>query len=107
MKWMHAAYIPTQVQDRGNFEEIYTFLNWLMSGAYSAAISPLRGYVSGRPDLGVEYAKSMGLGDDVGMAIAEAQDKLKNKFSHEQMWFTAVPEHLQDIQAATDRVLNA
>ncbi|MDA1356608.1 MAG: extracellular solute-binding protein [Proteobacteria bacterium] len=107
MKWMHAAYIPTQVQDRGNFEEIYTFLNWLMSGAYAAAISPLRGYVSGRPDLGAEYAKSMGLGEDVGIAIAEAQDKLKTKFSHEQMWFTAVPEHLQDIQAATDRVLNA
>ncbi len=107
MKWMHACYIPTQAADRGNLEEIYTFLNWLMSGAYAAAISPLRGYVSGRPDLGAEYAKSMGLGDDVGAAIAEAQDKLKYKFNHEQMWFTAVPEHLQDIQAATDRVLNA
>ena len=107
MKWMHACYIPTQAADRGNLEEVYTFLNWLMSGAYAAAISPLRGYVSGRPDLGAEYAKSMGLGDDVGKAIAEAQDKLKYKFSHELMWFTAVPEYLQDIQAATDRVLNA
>lgn len=107
MKWMHACYIPTQVEDRGNFEEIYTFLNWLMSGSYAAAISPLRGYVSGRPDLGAEYAAANGLGDAASTAIAEAQGKLKHKFSSELMWFTAVPEYLSDIQAAMDSVLNA
>ena len=107
MKWMHACYLPTQVADRENYEEIHTFLNWILSGSYAAAISPLRGYVSGRPDLGADYATANGLGDEAGTAIQEAQDKLKHKFSHEQMWFTAVPKYLPEIQAAMDRVLNA
>ena len=53
-------------------------MNWILSGAYASAISPLRGYVSGRPDLGAQYAKDNGLGDDVGVAIAEAEAKIAN-----------------------------
>ena len=75
------------------------------SGGYAAAISPLRGYVSGRPDLGAQYAKDNGMGDDVGAAIAEAEAKIANKFSHEDFWFIAVPEYLEDMQGQMDRVL--
>ncbi|MGD9538178.1 MAG: PotD/PotF family extracellular solute-binding protein [Alphaproteobacteria bacterium] len=107
MKWMHACYIPAQVEERGNFEEVYKTLNWILSGSYAAAISPLRGYVSGRPDLGAEYAQEKGLGEDVATAISEAQDKLKFKFAKELFWFTGAPDNLPDIQAAVDRVLNA
>ena len=107
MKWMHACYIPAQAKERGNLDEIYKALNWILSGSYAAAISPLRGYVSGRPDLGAEYAKEKGLAADVGTAIAEAQAKLEKKFAKELFWFTGKPDHLEDIQAATDRVLNA
>lgn len=107
MKWMHGCYIPAQVKDRGNIEEVYKALNWILSGSYAAAISPLRGYVSGRPDLGAEYAKQKNLGPDVAKAIEETQAKLKIKFAKELFWFTGKPDHLEEIQAATDRVLNA
>jgi spermidine/putrescine-binding protein len=105
MKWMHGCYIPTQAKDRGTHEASYTLMNWILSGAYAAAISPLRGYVSGRPDLGAQYAKQNGLGGDVSVAIEQAQAKLKNKFSHEDFWFVAVPEYLEDMQGQMDRVL--
>jgi len=108
LKWMHGCYIPAQVKDRGNWEEIYKTLNWILSGSYAAAITPLRGYISGRPDLAVEYAKSKGSTDEtVATSIKEAEDKLKYKFAKELSWFTGAPDNLPDITAAMDRVLNA
>lgn len=107
LKWMHGMYVPVQAAERGNWDAIYTTLNWIMSGSYAAAISPLRGYISGRPDLGAEYAKEKGLGDEAAKAIKEAQDKLEYKFAKELAWFTGAPDNLEDIQAAMDRVLNA
>ena len=106
LKWMHGIYIASQVEDRGNLEEVNTAINWFLSGAYASAITPLRGYLNGRPDLAVEYNNSKGLGDISGtMAAAEA--KMATKFAKEDFWFSAVPEHLQDMQAQMDRVLNA
>ena len=102
---MHGCYIPTQAKDRGTLEASYTLMNWILSGGYAAAISPLRGYVSGRPDLGAQYAKANGLGSEVGTAIAEAEAKIANKFSHDDFWFIAVPEYLEDMQGQMDRVL--
>jgi hypothetical protein len=96
-----------QAAERGNWDAIYKTLNWIMSGSYAAAISPLRGYISGRPDLGAEYAKEKGLGDEAAQAIKEAQDKLEYKFAKDLSWFTGAPDNLPDIQAAMDRVLNA
>ena len=86
MKWMHGCYIPTQAKDRGTLEASYTLMNWILSGGYAAAISPLRGYVSGRPDLGAQYAKANGLGSDVGTAIAEAEAKIANKLIGATYW---------------------
>ncbi len=107
MKWMHGCYVPAQVADRGNFEEVYKALNWILSGSYAAAISPLRGYVSGRPDLGAQYAKEKGLDAAAAAAIDEAQAKLGKKFAKDLFWFTGAPDHLAEIQAATDRFVNA
>ena len=105
-KWMHAAYIPAQAVERGNLEAVYTTLNWFLSGGYAAGITPLRGYVNGRPDLAVEYAERNGLGD-ISAEMAAAQAKHELKFAKEDFWFSAVPEHLQEMQAQMDRVLNA
>ena len=107
LKWMHACYIPTQVADRDRLEDVYTALNWILSGSYAAAITPLRGYVTGRPDLGEQYAEEHELGPNTAKAIDGALSKLDVKFAKEDFWFNAVPEHLQDIQAQMDRVLNA
>lgn len=105
-KWLHAAYIPAQVEDRGNLEEVYTALDWFLSGGYAATITPLRGYLNGRPDLAVEYASVKGM-DDISTEMEAAQAKMKLKFAKEDFWFSAVPEHLQEMQAQMDRVLNA
>lgn len=105
-KWMHAAYITAQVEDRGNLDEVYTALNWFLSGGYAATITPLRGYLNGRPDLAVDYAKSNGM-DDISAPMAEAEEKMKLKFAKEDFWFSAVPDNLQEMQAQMDRVLNA
>ena len=104
---MHACYIPTQVHDRGNLEQVHTALNWILSGSYAAGITPLRGYVTGRPDLAKDYAAEHGLGDNVGVAIDEALVKVRLKFAKEDFWFSAVPSNLQEMQAQMDRVLNA
>jgi hypothetical protein len=106
LKWMHAVYIPSQVEERGNIEEVYTAINWFLSGGYAYAITPLRGYLNGRPDLAVPYAKSNGL-DDISEAMKEAEEKMALKFAKEDFWFSAVPENLQEMQAQMDRVLNA
>jgi len=105
-KWMHAAYITSQVEERGNLEEVNTALNWFLSGSYAAAITPLRGYLNGRPDLAVDYANSNGL-DDISATMDAAQEKMALKFAKEDFWFSAVPENLQEMQAQMDRVLNA
>ena len=95
------------MKDRGNLDDVYAALNWILSGSYAAAITPLRGYVSGRPDLAKHYAVENDLGSDVGIAIDEALAKVDFKFAKEDFWFNAVPTHLQEMQAQMDRVLNA
>ena len=105
-KWMHAAYITSEVEERGNLDEVYTALNWFLSGGYASTITPLRGYLNGRPDLAVEYANSNGM-DDISSTMDAAQEKMKLKFAKEDFWFSAVPDNLQEMQAQMDRVLNA
>ena len=78
---MHACYIPTQVADRDRLEDVYTALNWILSGSYAAAITPLRGYVTGRPDLGKQYAEEHELGPNTAKAIDGALSKLDVKFA--------------------------
>ena len=105
-KWMHGIYITSQVEDRGNLDEVYTALNWFLSGGYASAITPLRGYLNGRPDLAVDYNNSNGL-DDISVSMEAAQEKMALKFAKEDFWFSAVPDNLQEMQAQMDRVLNA
>ena len=105
-KWMHAAYITSEVEERGNLDEVYTALDWFLSGGYASTITPLRGYLNGRPDLAVEYANSNGM-DDISSTMDAAKEKMKLKFAKEDFWFSAVPDNLQEMQAQMDRVLNA
>lgn len=93
--------------DRGNLEQVNKALNWILSGSYSAGITPLRGYVSGRPDLGLEYAAEHNLGDSVTQAISAAQDKIDFKFNKEHYWLNSVTDHVEEMQAQMGRVLNA
>jgi spermidine/putrescine-binding protein len=106
-KWMHAQYVPTPVKDSGNLDQVYKALDWFLGGSYATQITPLRGYVNARPDLGIEYAKEHGLGEDVIVSLDKAKLTVRKKFSKDLYWLSAVPEHLDAMVEAMDRVLNA
>jgi putative spermidine/putrescine transport system substrate-binding protein len=106
-KWAHGCYIPTQVRDRDKLDQVYTALNWIVGGGYAVLISPLRGYVTARPDLGKTYAAEHGMPDQVTKALDEAETKVARKFQASLFWFNGIPDHLDASVAAMDRVLSA
>ncbi|MCL6285077.1 extracellular solute-binding protein [Ruegeria sp. 2012CJ41-6] len=105
VKWAHTLAIPAQVVDRGTQENAYKAIDWFMSGAYAAQITPKTGYVTARPDLGKEYAKSLGMQAETTAALDAATDKVKNKFSKELFWFNGLPDNTQELAAEMNRVL--
>ena len=105
IKWMQAAFIPSQAEDR-NLDEIYTAIDWLLDGGYAATLTPLRGYVTSRPDLGLEYAKEMNLGDDVVASMEENLFKIEVKFAQPEFWFSGVPDTLAEHERHMARFKN-
>jgi len=103
-KWMYTSQIPAQVADRGNAENVYKALNWFMGGTFATLLTPTRGYVTARPDLGKQLVQEKGLGADISDAIDIAVSKVEKKFSKEMFWFDNRPEHLDEIIPAMDRV---
>ena len=105
IKWMVAAFIPSQAEDR-NLDEIYTAIDWLLGGGYAATLTPLRGYVTSRPDLGLEYAKEMEMGDDVIASMEENLFKIEVKFAQPEFWFSGVPDTLAEHERHMARFKN-
>ena len=91
-KWMISAFVPVQVRDRGNEEEVYRALNWFVGGAYSAEINVLRGYGSARPDLGIEYARKHDWSADKIEAIEAKLSDIKLKYA--EPWNSGIPDRL-------------
>ena len=108
-KWMIAAFIPTQVKERGNIANVYKALNWFLGGAYSAQIAGLRGYATARPDLALEYASANNWTDEQVQVILDNIDKVKIKFAHPAWWDPGVPdpENLKAAEREMDRFRNA
>ena len=106
-KWMLGAYIPSQAADRGNLEKIYRAIDGFLGGAYSAQIAVLRGYVTGNPQLGLEYAKSENWEAEKIQSIEENLEKIQKKFVAEQFWQNAAPENMQSIESEWDRFVQA
>ncbi len=52
-----------------------------MGGAYAAEMSAEQGYITARPDLGVQYAKEKGWSADKIAAIEGCETKLRKKFA--------------------------
>lgn len=103
-KWMHTCLIPAQVTDRGNIENVYKAMDWYMGGTFATLLTPLRGYVTPRPDLGKKVVEERGLPSDVAVTIDDAVAKIRHKFSKEQFWFDGRPKHLEETTAAMERV---
>ena len=106
-KWMIAGFIPAQVKERGNIENVYEALNWFLSGAYAAEVAVLRGYGTSRPDLGLEYAREHNWSEErIGM-IEENIHKIKVKFAHPSWWDPGDAIHLDAYEREMDRFRNA
>jgi spermidine/putrescine-binding protein len=105
IKWMQAAFIPSQAEDR-NLDEIYTAIDWLLGGGYAATLTPLRGYVTSRPDLGLQYAREMSMGDDVVASMEENLFKIEVKFAQPEFWFSGVPDTLAEHERHMARFKN-
>ena len=106
-KWMLGAYIPSQAAERGNLEKIYRAIDGFLGGAYSAQIAVLRGYVTGNPQLGLEYAKSENWEADKIQSIEDNLEKIQKKFVAEQFWQNAAPDNMQSIESEWERFVQA
>ena len=106
-KWMLGAYIPSQAAERGNLEKIYRAIDGFLGGAYSAQIAVLRGYVTGNPQLGLEYAQSENWEADKIQSIKDNLEKIQKKFVAEQFWQNAAPDNMQSIESEWERFVQA
>ena len=106
-KWMIAGFIPAQVKERGNIENIHKALNWFLSGAYAAEIALLRGYGTARPDLALEYAKEHNWPEEQIGPVEDNIRKINVKFAHQNWWDPGDPRHLDAYEREMDRFRNA
>ena len=106
-KWMILAFIPTQVKDRGNLADVYRALDWFLGGAYSAEIAGLRGYGTGRPDLGLAYARENNWTDEQIAVINDNITKVTQKFAHPLFFDDGFPDDIEAYEREMDRFRNS
>ncbi len=106
-KWMINAFIPKQVETRGNVEQVYKALDWFLNGTYAAEIAILRGYLTPRPDLGLEHAKGEGWDEAKIALISETVAKMEKKFSHQLFWNSGWPTAVEAYEREMARFKNS
>ena len=106
-KWLIGAYVPSQVKERGTEDLVYKALGGLLGGFYSARIATLRGYATGRPELGLEYAKSRNLPAEQITDIENNIAKINKKFRAPLFWQNTTPENLSVIEGEWERFRQA
>jgi putative spermidine/putrescine transport system substrate-binding protein len=106
-KWMIAAYVFKQVGDRGTLDTAYKALGGFLGGAYAAEIAKTRGYSTGRPTAGLEYASANGYSpaevDTIKANIAKTDRKFKSDFA----WANIAPDNMTAIESEWDRFRQA
>lgn len=102
-KWMIAAYAAREVADRGTEEQVYRALGGFLGGAYAAHIAAERGYSTGRPDAGLDYAAAKGMSPETVATIEANTVKINEKFQSDLVWTNIAPDHEQEIEAAWAR----
>lgn len=107
LKWMIACYAAKQVADRGMTEKVYRAMGGFIGGAYAARIAVLRGYSTGRPSAGLDFAKQNGFpAIDIDTIEANVK-KIDEKFVSKLAWTNVAPDHLDKIEAEWDRFRQA
>jgi spermidine/putrescine-binding protein len=106
-KWSQNLMIPAQAKDRGAADKALKLIDWIMNGAYAAEKAALEGYISPRPDLGLEFAKEHGWEAEKIAAIEGAIQKLDRKFSKPLYWDPGYFRNMEYYERAVSRFKNA
>ncbi len=105
-KWSQNLMIPAGVKDRGKLDQVLTTIDWFMGGAYAAEKSSGDGYLTPRPDLGIEYAKAQSWAPQRVAAIQETVDRMNVKFRKELYWDPGYTPSLEFYEMAAARFRN-
>lgn len=106
-KWSQNLMVPAQVKDRGGVDKVMALIDWFMGGAYAAEKSALQGYVTPRPDLGLQHAREQGWSQDKVAAIEGAIEKLDRKFGKPLYWDPGWFPGMESYESAISRFRNA
>lgn len=106
-KWLIAAFVPSQVRDRGTQDLVYKALGGFLGGAYGAQIAELRGYATGRPEAALAFGESNKSSPEQLAAIQANIAKIDKKFTAPLFWQNAAPDNLQVIEAEWERFRQA
>jgi len=102
-KWAQALMIPAQVKDRGGADKVLATIDWIMGGAYAAEKSAFEGFLTPRPDLGLDYAREHGWSADKIAAIEETMAKVNTKFLKDLYWDPGYTKSLENYELAMGR----
>lgn len=105
-KWGHGAYVAQQAMDRGNVDNIYRFLNYLLSGEYHAFQARDRGYAGPNMDLAIEYARENDWNEDDIAGLVETDAKLGRKYQ-KPFFAKTIPENSGVMEEEWQRFLTA
>jgi len=105
-KWAQSLMIPAQVKGRGGVDKAHALINWLMGGSYAAEKSSTEGYLTPRPDLGIEYAKEHGWAPEKVAAIEATATKMNTKFLKDLYWDPGYTKSLEYYEMAMARFRN-
>jgi spermidine/putrescine-binding protein len=105
-KWAQALMIPAQVKDRGAVDKALATIDWIMGGAYAAEISANDGYLTPRPDLGIQYAKEHQWAPEKIAAIETTVTKMNTKFLKDLYWDPGYTQSLEYYEMAMARFRN-
>jgi putative spermidine/putrescine transport system substrate-binding protein len=106
-KWSQNLMIPAKVKERGTIDKVLKTIDWFMGGAYAAEKSALQGYITPRPDLGLEYAKEHGWDAAKVAAIEGCIGKLDKKFVKDLYWDPGYFKTMEYYERAMSRFKNA
>ena len=106
-KWLIGAYIPSQVKDRGTEATVYKAIGGFLGGAYALQIAKLRGYSTGNPQAGLDFAKAHSSAPEEVAALEANIVKIDEKFASPEFWQNVTPDNLEAIEAEWDRFKQA
>ena len=106
-KWAQNLMIPAQVKDRNALDKVHVAIDWLLGGAYAAEIMTAQGYVTARPELGLDYAREHGWPAEKIAAIQTVIESSAARLSKNLYWDPGYFRNLEAYEREMARFKNA